>query len=209
MSGPLILAFDTSAAFCAAAVISGDHVLAAADEPMATGQAERLMPLLAELLSAAGLSWGDLHGLGVGTGPGNFTGVRLSVSAARGLALSLGRPAIGVTRLEALAEGLPRPLAVIEDARRGAAYLQRFGPDTAPELAEADSLPNLGALPRTGGGAKLIRGGIILPPAMPIAVAIARIAARRLGEPQPRPAPLYLRAADAAVSSDPPPVILP
>ena len=209
MVGPLILAFDTSAAFCAAAVLSGDRVLAAAEEPMATGQAERLMPLLAELLSAAGLTWRDLQGIGVGTGPGNFTGVRLSVSAARGLALSLGRPAIGVTRLEALAEGLPRPLAVIEDARRGAAYLQRFGPDMAAELVEPEDLRDLGDLPRTGGGAGLIPGGAILTPAMPIAVAIARIAARRLGVPQPRPAPLYLRAADAAVSSDPPVVILP
>ncbi|MBI1218373.1 MAG: tRNA (adenosine(37)-N6)-threonylcarbamoyltransferase complex dimerization subunit type 1 TsaB [Rhodobacteraceae bacterium] len=208
MAAPLILAFDTSAAFCAAAVLLDDRVLAAAEEPMAMGQAERLMPLLAELLAMAGAGWRDLAAIGVGTGPGNFTGVRLSVSAARGLALSLGRPAIGVTRLEALAEGLPQPLAVIEDARRGALYLQRFGPTTAAELVEPDSLPDLGALPRTGGGAALIPGGVILPPAMPLAVAIARITARRLGTPQPRPAPLYLRAADAAVSSDPPPVIL-
>lgn len=209
MSGPLILAFDTSAAFCAAAVLSGDRVLVAAEEPMAIGQAERLMPLLAEMLAVAGLTWRDLHGIGVGTGPGNFTGVRLSVSAARGLALSLSRPAIGVTRLEALAEGLPRPLAVIEDARRGAAYLQRFGPDSAPQLVDSDALPDLGSMSRTGGGAALMSGGAILPPAMPLAVAIARIAARRLGTVQPRPAPLYLRAADAAVSSDPPVVILP
>lgn len=209
MSGPLILAFDTSAAFCAAAVLSGDRVLVAAEEPMAIGQAERLMPLLAEMLAVAGLTWRDLHGIGVGTGPGNFTGVRLSVSAARGLALSLSRPAIGVTRLEALAEGLPRPLAVIEDARRGAAYLQRFGPDSAPQLVDSDALPDLGSMSRTGGGAELMSGGAILPPAMPLAVAIARIAARRLGTVQPRPAPLYLRAADAAVSSDPPVVILP
>ncbi len=208
MAAPLILAFDTSAAACAAAVLQGNNVLAAADEPMATGQAERLFPLLDELLAQAGAGWRDLHGLGVGIGPGNFTGVRLSVSAARGLALSLGRPAIGVSRLEALAEGLPRPVAVIEDARRGAVYLQRFDTDPAPALIEAP-LPDLGALPRTGGGAALVAGGPILPAAMPLAVAIARIAARRLGSPQPRPAPLYLRPADAAIAADPPPVILP
>jgi tRNA threonylcarbamoyl adenosine modification protein YeaZ len=209
LRAPLILGFDTAAASCAAALVCGDRVLAAADEPMATGQAERLFPLLEEMLATAGKAWADLDAIGVGTGPGNFTGVRLSVSAARGLALSLDRPAIGVSRLEALAEGLPRPLAVIEDARRGAAYLQRFGPDSAPELVEADAQQDLGALPRTGSGAALIVGGPILALAMPVAVAIARIAARRIATPQPRPAPLYLRAADAAVSSDPPPVILP
>ena len=208
MAAPLILAFDTSAAACAAALLQGDHVLVAADEPMATGQAERLFPLLDEMLAQAGAGWRDLHGIGVGIGPGNFTGVRLSVSAARGLALSLGRQAIGVSRLEALAEGKPRPVAVIEDARRGAVYLQRFDGDRAPALIEAP-LPDLGALPRTGGGAALIAGGPILPAAMPLAVAIARIAARRLGTPQPRPAPLYLRPADAAIAADPPPVILP
>lgn len=131
----LVLAFDTSAAACAAAVLSGQAVLAQAEEPMATGQAERLIPLCEELLARVDAGWHDLSVLGVGTGPGNFTGVRISVAAARGLALSLGVPAIGVTRLEALAEGLPRPLAVVEDARRGAVYLQLFGPDGPPDFS--------------------------------------------------------------------------
>lgn len=207
---PLILAFDTSAAFCAAAVLSGASVLAAAEEPMSTGQAERLFSLLEELLAQAGAGWADLAAIGVGIGPGNFTGVRLSVSAARGLALSVKRPAIGVSRLEALAEGLDRPLAVIEDARRGAVYVQRFLPDRteAPDLAEAASL-DLGPLPRIGSGAELVPGGPVVAPAMPLAVAIARLAGQRLGTDQPRPAPLYLRAADAAPPSDPPPEILP
>lgn len=210
-SQPLLIAFDTSAASCAVAVLSGDRVLAQAEEPMAKGQAERLMPLCEALLAEAGAGWRDLAAVGVGTGPGNFTGVRLSVAAARGLALSLGRPAIGVTRLEALAEGLARPLAVIEDARRGAVYLQIFreGAASAPELAEAGVVTGLDALPRVGSGAALVPGGPVLAPAMPLAVAIGRIALRRLGTPQPRPAPLYLRAADAAPPADPPPVILP
>ncbi len=205
----LILAFDTSAAACAAAVLSGGSVLAAAEEPMATGQAERLLPLLEELLAEAGAGWRDLAGLGVGTGPGNFTGTRLAVAAARGLALSLNRPAIGVSRLEALAEGLPRPLAVLEDARRGAVYLQCFGPDGPPALVEAASAAGLGDLARVGSAAAALPGGPILAPAMPLAEAIARIAARRIDTPQPRPAPLYLRAADAAPAADPPPVLLP
>lgn len=176
---------------------------------MATGQAERLIPLLEVLLAEAGAAWTDLDAVACGTGPGSFTGVRLSVAAARGLALSLSRPAIGVSRLEALAEGLARPLAVIEDARRGAVYLQRFGPDSPPELVPPGTALDLGQLPRTGSGAEQLTGGPLLAPAQPLAVAIARIAARRLGTPQPRPAPLYLRPADAAPPSDPPPVILP
>ena len=172
-----LLAFDTSGPCCAAALLLPGRVIHRL-EPMEKGQAERLIPLLEELLAEAGLGWPDLKALAVGTGPGNFTGVRISVAAARGLALGLGIPAIGVTRLEALAYGLPRPLRVIEDARRGEVYVQDF----------------------TDSG---------LGPALPLAEAIARIAAARADQPQPRPAPFYLRGADAAPPSDPPPVILP
>ena len=118
-----ILAFDTSAAHCAAALLLPDRVILR-DEPMEKGQAERLVPLLEELLAEGGIGWADLKALAVGTGPGNFTGVRIAVAAARGLALGLKIPAIGVTRLEALAHGLPRPLVVIEDAKRGLADIE-------------------------------------------------------------------------------------
>ncbi len=211
---PLILAFDTSAAHCAAALLSGDRIVAEAWEPMDKGQAERLLPLCEDLLAQNGQGWKDLSALAVGTGPGNFTGIRIAVAAARGLALSLGIPAIGVTRLEALAHGLPRPLAVVEDARRGEIYLQEFdhGPDDA-RLTTLSALPHECGLDRfTGSAAEAAvaaLGGLALPPALPLHHAIARIAATRLGQPQPRPAPFYLRGADAAPPSDPPPVILP
>jgi tRNA threonylcarbamoyladenosine biosynthesis protein TsaB len=204
-----ILAFDTSAAHCAAALLLPAPLntcrVIQRHEPMEKGQAERLMPLLEEMLAEGGLAWADLKALAVGTGPGNFTGVRIAVAAARGLALGLGVPAIGVTRLEALAFGLPRPLRVIEDARRGEVYLQDFtteGPGPA-RLAPADAVQPL--LNSTGSAA----GPEALPPAMPLAEAIAHIAAIRAVIPQPRPAPFYLRGADAAPPSDPPPVILP
>ena len=197
-----ILAFDTSAAHCAAALLLPDRVILR-HEPMEKGQAERLIPLLEGLLAEAGLTWSDLKALGVGTGPGNFTGVRIAVAAARGLALGLGIPAIGVTRLEALAHGLPRPVVVIEDARRGQVYVQLFTPAGAGVAHLADrAVP---ACPATGSAA----GEGALPPAIPLAEAIARIAATRADLPQPRPAPFYLRGADAAPPSDPPPVILP
>ena len=196
-----ILAFDTSAAHCAAALLSGGRVFLRT-EAMDKGQAERLLPLLEELLAEGGIGWHDLAGIGVGTGPGNFTGVRISVAAARGLALGLGIPAIGVTRLEALAHGLPRPVTVVEDARRDEVYLQHFA-ETGPGPA---SLAPVGT---TVDGVATGSGVTGLPPAMPLAQAIAEIAAARLGTAQPRPAPFYLRGADAAPPSDPPPVILP
>ena len=207
---PLILAFDTSAAHCAAALLGPGGILAERVEDMAKGQAERLMPMLAELLAEAGRDWSDVTAIGVGIGPGNFTGVRISVAAARGLALSLGVPAVGVTRLEALACGLPASVAVIEDARRDEAYV--LLPGEAPRLCALADLPDLTGRSLVGSAAEIAAvraGGTPCPPALPLAVAIARLAAERAGTAQPRPAPLYLRAADAAPPSELPPRILP
>ena len=178
---------------------------------MDKGQAERLMPMLDDLLAGAGLGWRDLAALAVGTGPGNFTGIRISVAAARGLALGLGVPAIGVTRLEALAHGLPRPLLVAEDARRGALYVQGFGCEPGEaRLMSVDEAATLPPASLTGSGAALLQQPPLAP--LPLTEAIAHIAAARLkaaaGATLPRPAPFYLRSADAAPPSDPPPVIL-
>ena len=202
----VVLAFDTSAAHCAAALLLPDGRVLTRLEPMEKGQAERLMPLLEDLVQAAGLGWRDLSRLAVGTGPGNFTGVRIAVAAARGLALGLGIPALGIPRLEALAHGLPRPITVIEDARRGEVYVQAFGTeDPEARLLEPSDLAHVVTTPHVTGNAAGPDG---LPPAMPLTEAMARIAAAR-PLPQPRPAPFYLRGADAAPPSDPPPVILP
>lgn len=210
----LILAFDTSAAYCAAALLSGNAIVSEAWEPMEKGQSERLLPLLEQVLAPHG--WADLAALAVGTGPGNFTGVRIGVSLARGLALGLNIPAIGVTRLEALAHGLLRPLTVVEDARRNQAYVQHFadgGPDPARLIAVTDGLPDDGGAVTgsvTGSAAGAVAPERVqAPPAMPLTHAIARIAASRLHQSNPRPAPFYLRGADAAPPSDAPPIILP
>ena len=195
-----ILAFDTSAAQCAAALLCEGKITLQI-EPMDKGQAERLVPLLTELLASQGLQWSDLTAIAVGTGPGNFTGVRISVATARGLALGLGIPAIGVTRLEATAFGHPLPITVVEDARRGDVYVQSFtaaGPLPASLAPASDPISG----PQTGTGCEG------LPEVMPLVEAIARIAASRSASPQPRPAPFYLRGADAAPPSDPPPRIL-
>lgn len=176
---------------------------------MERGQAERLLPMLEETLAGAGAIWGDLAALAVCTGPGNFTGVRIAVAAARGLALALGRPAIGVTRLEALAEGRAGAALVAIDARRDALYIQTFAdgaPLAPPELAAPHALAA-----RAPGALRL---GAAASPGSPDSaetpdpVALARIAARRLDTPRPSPAPLYLRPADAAPAAEPPPLIL-
>jgi tRNA threonylcarbamoyl adenosine modification protein YeaZ len=208
---PVVLAFDTSAAHCAAAVVSGSRILAQRVERMDKGQAERLMPLLAEVLAEAQVGYAGLSAIGVGTGPGNFTGVRISVAAARGLALGLGIPAIGVTGFEALATGLPDDVVLLLDARRGALWVAGKGID--PQLMDPTHFPDgITGRPVAGHRAAelaLQTGGTLIEQPVPLAVAIARLAAVRLATVQPRPAPLYLRAADAALPTEPPPVILP
>jgi tRNA threonylcarbamoyl adenosine modification protein YeaZ len=186
---PTILAFDTSAAHCAAVLLRAGHPATLHAQAMTTGQAEALMPLLARTLADAAIAWADVDAIAVGTGPGNFTGVRISVSAARGLALALARPAIGITTFEALAHGLARPATVAIPAPRGMIHRQTF--------AATGPLP-----PETLAGEA--------PPIDPVALvtAIARIAATRLDAPQPRPAPFYLRGPDAAPPRDPAPRIL-
>lgn len=199
---PIVLGFDTAAPCCAVAVLVGDRVVTHAEEPMQKGQAERLMGLCEELLASADLTFQDLTTIGVGIGPGNFTGIRISVSAARGLALGLGVPAIGVTGFDALRFGHTGPCATAITARRGHLYVQSFDnkETSAPVMVPDDAVP-----PHEG---PLI-GATGMAPAHPTAVAIAHLAAERHGTPQPRPAPLYLRPADAAPARDAAPLILP
>ena len=214
---PIILAFDTSAAHCAAALLSGDRIVTRVDE-MAKGQAEHLMPMLEEMLAGEGLAWRDLTALGVGIGPGNFTGIRISVSAARGLAIGLGIPGIGVSILEAQVDGHDMVLASCLRAPRDRLYIQGFngGPLTAPAMSafRSDDMPNLPAKaePRVCGDcadevAALTGWQPIKPLAHPIR-GIAHIARRRMHSTKERPAPLYLRSADAAPPRDAPPKIL-
>ncbi|MGP9791016.1 tRNA (adenosine(37)-N6)-threonylcarbamoyltransferase complex dimerization subunit type 1 TsaB [Roseinatronobacter sp. NSM] len=214
LSDALVLGFDTSAAHCAAALVQGERCLAACHDDMARGQAEHLLPLLDRVLAKGGVGWADLDALAVGVGPGNFTGIRIAVATARGLSLGLDIPAIGVSVFEARAEGLPRPLCVIEDARRDEVYVQHFGHDAdSPQLLPVSlAATMMDDTAVTGSGASLmagLSGARVLDPCFGLAEAIARVAMKRLGHPHPRPAPLYIRPADAAPSSQPPVAILP
>ncbi|MEM9784150.1 MAG: tRNA (adenosine(37)-N6)-threonylcarbamoyltransferase complex dimerization subunit type 1 TsaB [Pseudomonadota bacterium] len=105
----MILGIDTSAGRCGVALVSDGMVLAELSEVMERGHAERLFPLIEAVLQQAGAAVQDLKRIAVCTGPGSFTGLRIGVAAARGLALGRGVPAIGITRFEAVAAGVTRP----------------------------------------------------------------------------------------------------
>lgn len=173
---------------------------------MRKGQAERLMPFLQELLAEADATWTDLEALGVGIGPGNFTGVRIAVAAARGLALGLGIPVEGVAAAEAYAAG--RDVVVCLPAPRDMVH---FIHGDVIELAALSAVPSGWNAPLTGPAAIRVAEatGRALAETPALAVEVARIATRRAAAGRPRPAPIYLRPADAAPASDPPPVILP
>jgi len=192
-SDPTILAFDTSAAHCAAALLRGGEILISRCEPMRRGQAERLMPLLEEVLSEADCNWQDLNAIGVGIGPGNFTGIRISVSAARGLALGLEVPAVGVSGFDALAHMAPPAQIPAIPGPRDQVYVQLDGSD--PSLLEQAEADSLGSLFFCSDPAQQLQ-------------AIAQITANRWADAHNPPAPLYVRPADAAPSRDVPPVLL-
>lgn len=193
-SEPLILGFDTSAAHCAAALVRGDALIASHAVDMARGQAEHLMPLLEEVLSDGAATWADLSAIGVGIGPGNFTGIRISVSAARGLALGLAIPSIGVSTFDASRLDASETAVAGVSAPRDQIYISDPVQTGGPFLTTTPYKP-----------AK----EIVMPPAPEtLAQNIARVAAARFGSDTPRPAPLYIRAADAAPARDLPPQIL-
>lgn len=201
LKDPLILAFDTSAAHCAVALVCGTKTLGRSVEEMTKGQAERLPSMVEEVLFAAGKTWGDLNLIGVGVGPGNFTGVRISVAFARGLALSLSIPSIGVSVFEALAHETKGPRRITLDGRRDMVFWQDFDDGHAinePQLTNIEGAQSSTAM-----------GFLTNAPTNADPVSIAMVACQRFGQPQARPAPLYLRSADAALPSDPPPEIFP
>lgn len=217
MSEPLILGVDTSGSYCSAVLLQGGVVLSDMYEAMTKGQAEALFPLLEDLMSRGGVGWRDLAAIGVGTGPGNFTGIRISVSAMRGLGLALEVPVVGATLLEALAHGTEGPVLTSIAAPRGQAYVQghRLGHAMSPSLVTVEELPREMAEPglvSIGSVGAEIAAHLWVPhvpaPYAP-GSAIARIAAQRWQDNVAPAAPFYLKQADAAPARDVPPAILP
>ncbi|MGR3541293.1 MAG: tRNA (adenosine(37)-N6)-threonylcarbamoyltransferase complex dimerization subunit type 1 TsaB [Hasllibacter sp.] len=230
----MILGFDTSGPWLSAALIDpAGGALAQADDPMPRGQAERLFGVLEGCLDAAGAGWGDLTALAVGTGPGNFTGLRIAVAAARGVALSLGVPAAGVTGFAALSLGPDADGAslgtdggagdmVLLPAPRGQAYARAMrGGRAAGDPVIVDPADPPDAV-RPAAGMRVLghRAGEVAarfgaahltfePDRMGLRVAL--IARRRLarGDAPERPRPLYVRPPDAAPPRDTAPRIVP
>lgn len=218
----ILLAFDTAQGALSAAVTDGGDVLASSFEPRSRGHAEALMPLLEAMLAEAALGFADLDGLAVTIGPGTFTGLRVGLAAARGLALARSLPLAGVTTLEAVAEPAgaeaDETCVALFDARREEVYMQAFGPALAPltpplliPLDEAPAHLPAGKLVLVGTGASLLAPRLEaagrpfrLSPAKPqpdaeavARIALARIAGRGLDAFRAPPDPLYIRAPDA------------
>lgn len=189
-SDTTLLAFDTSAAHCAAALFSNGRVIATHVDEMSRGQAEHLMPMLEGFLAGHGKTWSDLTRIGVGVGPGNFTGIRISVSAARGLALGLAIPAVAVSTLEAIHHLDPGATAAVT-APRDMVYAQV--PGGVARLVPVTDAPE----------------AVFAPDAHSLIAAMAEVAALADTAPTDRPKPLYIKPADAAPARDAAPVLLP
>jgi tRNA threonylcarbamoyladenosine biosynthesis protein TsaB len=211
-----ILALDTCLDACSVAVCEDGAPLATRTEVMSRGHQERLAPMTAEVMAAAGQTFDALELIAVTIGPGSFTGLRVGLAFAKGLALALGVPCVGVGALEALAASEQDAgfVAAAVDAKRGQIWLQAFfdgRPAMAPDaLAPETAAARLAEL-WPGGPATLVGSAApdlagVIPTARlstrlaPDPVAVARTALR-LRAPYPPPRPLYLRAPDARLPS--------
>jgi len=220
----IVLAFDTATPRTAVALQLDDHEAprevvhdpAPGERP---GHATQLLPLAARLLGDAGLGFPDVELLGVGVGPGTFTGVRIGVATARALAQAGGTALAGVSSLAALAVGVDaRDVLAVVDARRGEAFVAGFRDGEqvlAPAALAPDALERL-ALPAGGGtwlaggdGAVRFRGALeragatVLPDIDPAhrisAAATCRLARAAGASPREDVLPIYVRAPDAVM----------
>jgi tRNA threonylcarbamoyl adenosine modification protein YeaZ len=213
-----VLAIDTALEACSAAVLDTENgVLGSESRPMVRGHAEALMPLIAQVMGDATTQFSDLDRIAVTTGPGSFTGLRVGISAARGIALASDKPAFGLTTLAAFAAPYiagddTLSLAVAIDARHEHVYLQVFGPGgrtlVAPRIASIHDAVRIAANGRTrivGNAARMVAAA--WPPGEPPPALIeeqkvpdigwvARLGAVASGGPSTLK-PLYLRAPDA------------
>jgi tRNA threonylcarbamoyladenosine biosynthesis protein TsaB len=214
-----ILAIDTALEACSAAIVDTDRPggITSRSQPMVRGHAEALMPMIADVMSAADMEFMQLDRIAVTVGPGSFTGLRVGVAAARGIALATGKPAVGLTTLAALAAPFfeadeSRALLAVIDARHDHVYMQLFGPGgrslIAPRLASLREAVRAAAASPTrivGTAAKLIEhawpdnGGqppLVSAVRAPDVAWVARLGAATADLTAPAK-PIYLREADA------------
>jgi len=201
----LILAIDTALDVCAAGVLDTEagRLIAHESLPMKRGHAEALMPLIARVMKAADIAFASLDRVAATTGPGSFTGLRVGLSAARGIALAADKPVVGVTTLTAYAapivsENGQHPVISAIDARHDHVYFQVVSGDGTtlirPRVAPVDealAASRFGAPLLVGNAAKILadRWPMHAPP--PIQV-----------DPQPAPDIGWVAWLGAAVSPD-------
>jgi tRNA threonylcarbamoyladenosine biosynthesis protein TsaB len=216
-----ILAFDTCFDGCSACVAErrGGVVveLAAVFERFQAGHAQRLIPMIGEVMQQARLSFDQIDRIAVTVGPGTFTGTRIGIAAARAFVLVCRAETVGVSSLAVMAEAArtqvtAEALAVVVDARRGEVYAQLFGPGggldakSPPQLLSIEDASRLGRGPIAfvGSGSAAVADAVregrdalaALPDLLPDSVALARIAAGFEASQAPL-VPLYLRPPDA------------
>src|SRR4051794_9804426 len=150
----LILAIDTALGACSAAVLDthAARIIASETLVMTRGHAEAVMPLIARVMDAAAIEFAVLDRIAVTTGPGSFTGMRVGIAAARGIALAAAKPAIGLTTFAGFAAPYiaaddSTALVTAIDARHEHVYLQVFG------AGGGTLIPPRAAPPPRGGGA--------------------------------------------------------
>jgi tRNA threonylcarbamoyladenosine biosynthesis protein TsaB len=214
-----VLAIDTALGACSAALLDTDAggIIGSESEPMVRGHAEALMPLIHSLFDRLGAEPLAIDRVVVTTGPGSFTGLRVGIAAARGVALAASQPAIGVSTLLAyaaphLADDAAAPVISVIDARHNHVYLQVFAPGgrtvIAPRLAPIEEAVRHAAEKPArivGNAAKIIGDKAVAMRALPIVIDdraapdIAWVATTgaAMEEDQAPPKPLYLRAPDA------------
>lgn len=197
------LVIDTATAACSVALLEGDQVIAAGHDVVGRGHAERLVPMIAALPDG-----GRADEILVDVGPGSFTGIRVGIAAARGLALGWGVPVRGYSSTAllaaaAIADGVKAPLAVVLEGGHGEVFMQGF---TALPLQPSDPLVSvrpdaairaLGDRPAVGSGVRWllpIDPGLQAHDALPDA-SRAHLLPASLADLPPRP--LYGRAPDA------------
>jgi tRNA threonylcarbamoyladenosine biosynthesis protein TsaB len=214
-----VLAIDTALAACSAAVLDTEYggIVASENLPMQRGHAEALLPLLQRVMQQAGFGFADIDRIAVTTGPGSFTGLRVGIAAARGLALAAKKPAVGLSTLSAyaaphIASDERFPVVAAIDARHNHVYLQVFAAGgsliVAPRLAPLREAVKAAAETSSfiaGSAAQLVAAGLTADDPVPVAVDastapdIAWVA--RMGavvpEEQAPLKPQYLRAPDA------------
>jgi tRNA threonylcarbamoyl adenosine modification protein YeaZ len=192
----MILAIDTSSAACTAALFDGKHLLASETEVIGRGHSERLVPMLARMLD------GRVPGtIMVGVGPGSFTGIRVGIAAAHGLAIGWGAAVSGLSSLALLAAGRAGPVAVSVKGGHGELFVQQFDTLTDPEpmrnLAPDDAARVITAELVIGSGAESLveaRGWGNAMDALPAAADAMRLPHLLRSLPA---SPVYARAPDA------------